>query len=88
MVARPHAGHSRTHRLDDSGGLVAQEMGQEAVFTPHSAGLQQLRVAHTTRGDPHEHLPLDGGGDGELLDRQRRVERPKDGGLHHSAMNQ
>ena len=54
MVAGPHAGHVRRHRLDDPSALVAEDHRQRE--REHAVERVEVRAADAAGGHPHQYL--------------------------------
>jgi len=88
MVPGTDARHSRTDRLDDAGGFVAQEVREEPILPPGAPHLKQLRVADAGGGDSDPDLALGGLRRTHVLHGQRRLQGAQHGRFDHSAINQ
>src|SRR5206468_11230490 len=78
VIAGLELGHVRADRLDDAGGLVAEDRGRRKRVVPVDE--VQVAVAHTARDRAHEYLTSDWLGDLDVLDRERLVGTVEDGG--------
>src|SRR2546428_6020427 len=80
VIAGLELGHVRADRLDDAGGLMAEDRGRrERVVAVDEV---QVAVAHTARDRAHEYLTSDGLGDLDVLDREGFVGTVEYGGFH------
>ena len=80
VIAGLELGHVRADRLDDAGGLVAEDRGgRERVVAIDEV---QIAVAHTARDGAHEHLASDGLRDLDVLDGEGFIGTMEYGGFH------
>jgi len=70
LVADPPPGHTGADRLDDTGGLQADDVGDALRGRVVAAALQQVGAVHARGDGAHQHLPRLGGGGGGFLDGQ------------------
>jgi hypothetical protein len=84
-VAERHGIDGLADRLDDARGLVPVYGGQ--VSSPRSVDERDVAVADGARGDPHPHLSLLRSVEDQVLDLERRPERPADRGLHGGSLS-
>ena len=73
VVARRDERDARPDSLDDSGTLVP-EHARRVAGRVGAGGRVEIRVAHTARGEPHEHLAVLRLGEVDLLDDERLPE--------------
>ena len=73
VVARRDERDARPDSLDDSGPLVP-EHARRVTGRVGAGGRVEIRVAHTARGEPHEHLAVLRLGEVDLLDDERLPE--------------
>jgi hypothetical protein len=80
VIARLELAHLQPHRLDDAGGLVAEDGGGgERVEAVHEV---QIAVADAGGHRAHQHLAADGLVDVDVLDRERLVWPVEHGCFH------
>ena len=79
VVAGLHERHTRSDALDDTRTLVSEHAGC-VPGRIRSGRRVQIRVAHTARREPDEHLALLRLGEVELLDDERSAELLEHGG--------
>ena len=80
MIAGLELRDVRADRLDDAGGLVAEDRRRRERIV--AVDEVQVAVAHAAGDRAHEHLAPDGLVDLDVLDRQGLVGTVEDGGFH------